>query len=298
MGGVRLLRQSLPLLLGVAAAPGVHAGRAAGAVRVDRGQGRRTRHPARDAGGGPRRGGGPSGPATPHRPQLLRPPLRTRPRPAGLAGTEAEPPGRTRTGRSPAVQTPAADHRIDQPDLQRPARPGTTRRTHPRRRHRPNPGADPGPHRRHLAQRQERPTDQTLTDPLRPLSRTRALGLNHLGRVALVQRPGRVALVQEMGAALVQHRSGPCPPDGQGKPSPSPIPVNSVRKSVRCRQGVIMTRAWRGLIEEYRDRLPVTATTPVITLLEGGTPLLPAYRLSALTGCEVHLKVEGANPTG
>jgi threonine synthase len=59
-----------------------------------------------------------------------------------------------------------------------------------------------------------------------------------------------------------------------------------------------MTRVWRGLIEEYRDRLPVTARTPVITLLEGGTPLLPAQRLSQLTGCEVHLKVEGANPTG
>jgi threonine synthase len=59
-----------------------------------------------------------------------------------------------------------------------------------------------------------------------------------------------------------------------------------------------MTRVWRGLIEEYRDRLPVTAGTPVITLLEGGTPLLPARRLSHLTGCEVHLKVEGANPTG
>jgi threonine synthase len=55
---------------------------------------------------------------------------------------------------------------------------------------------------------------------------------------------------------------------------------------------------WRGLIEEYRDRLPVTAATPVITLLEGGTPLVPAPHLSALTGCDVHLKVEGANPTG
>ncbi|MDX6216298.1 MAG: threonine synthase, partial [Frankiales bacterium] len=55
---------------------------------------------------------------------------------------------------------------------------------------------------------------------------------------------------------------------------------------------------WRGLIEEYRDRLPVTADTPVVTLLEGATPLVPAYHLSALTGCEVHLKVEGANPTG
>ncbi|MCK9875845.1 threonine synthase [Frankia sp. Ag45/Mut15] len=57
-------------------------------------------------------------------------------------------------------------------------------------------------------------------------------------------------------------------------------------------------RPWRGLIEEYRDRLPVDADTPVITLLEGGTPLVPAGYLSELTGCEVHLKVEGANPTG
>ncbi|HEY8478950.1 MAG TPA: threonine synthase [Spirillospora sp.] len=57
-------------------------------------------------------------------------------------------------------------------------------------------------------------------------------------------------------------------------------------------------RVWRGLIEEYRDRLPVTEATPVVTLLEGGTPLVPAGRLSQLTGCEVFLKVEGANPTG
>jgi threonine synthase len=58
------------------------------------------------------------------------------------------------------------------------------------------------------------------------------------------------------------------------------------------------TSPWRGVIEEYRDRLPVTDQTPVVTLLEGGTPLVPAPRLSALTGCEVHLKVEGLNPTG
>ncbi|MEW9547528.1 threonine synthase [Nonomuraea sp. NPDC050783] len=59
-----------------------------------------------------------------------------------------------------------------------------------------------------------------------------------------------------------------------------------------------MSRSWRGLIEEYRERLPVTTKTPVVTLLEGGTPLVPAHRVSALTGCEVYLKVEGANPTG
>ncbi|MEZ0065972.1 threonine synthase [Streptacidiphilus sp. MAP12-20] len=58
------------------------------------------------------------------------------------------------------------------------------------------------------------------------------------------------------------------------------------------------THQWRGLIEEYRDRLPVTTDTPVVTLLEGGTPLVPAQLLSERTGCDVYLKVEGANPTG
>jgi threonine synthase len=57
-------------------------------------------------------------------------------------------------------------------------------------------------------------------------------------------------------------------------------------------------RPWRGVIEEYRASLPVDAGTPVITLGEGGTPLLPAPALSELTGCEVYLKVEGTNPTG
>jgi len=56
--------------------------------------------------------------------------------------------------------------------------------------------------------------------------------------------------------------------------------------------------AWPGVIEAYRPRLPVTHTTPVITLFEGGTPLLPAPGLSRRTDCEVYLKVEGANPTG
>jgi len=55
---------------------------------------------------------------------------------------------------------------------------------------------------------------------------------------------------------------------------------------------------WRGVIEEYRERLPVTADTPVITLLEGGTPLVRSETLSSETGCEVWLKYDGANPTG
>jgi threonine synthase len=59
-----------------------------------------------------------------------------------------------------------------------------------------------------------------------------------------------------------------------------------------------VSRPWRGVIAEYQDRLPVTDATPLVTLQEGGTPLLPAPVLSARTGCTVYLKVEGANPTG
>ena len=58
------------------------------------------------------------------------------------------------------------------------------------------------------------------------------------------------------------------------------------------------THQWRGVIEEYRDRLPVTDATPVVSLCEGGTPLVRANVVSELTGCDVWLKVEGANPTG
>ena len=59
-----------------------------------------------------------------------------------------------------------------------------------------------------------------------------------------------------------------------------------------------MTSGWRGVMEEYREFLPISGRTPVITLLEGGTPLLPAPRLSERVNAEVWLKVEGANPTG
>ena len=51
-----------------------------------------------------------------------------------------------------------------------------------------------------------------------------------------------------------------------------------------------------GVIEQYRDRLPVSEATPVVTLGEGGTPLVRSESLSAETGCEVYLKFEGANP--
>jgi threonine synthase len=56
--------------------------------------------------------------------------------------------------------------------------------------------------------------------------------------------------------------------------------------------------SWPGVIEAYPDRIRTSPGCRVVTLQEGGTPLLPAPTLSAYTGCEVLLKVEGANPTG
>ncbi len=58
------------------------------------------------------------------------------------------------------------------------------------------------------------------------------------------------------------------------------------------------TRRWPGVVAAYRDRMPVEPGWTIVTLGEGGTPLLPAPELSARTGCEVFLKIDGANPTG
>jgi len=55
---------------------------------------------------------------------------------------------------------------------------------------------------------------------------------------------------------------------------------------------------WRGVIDEYRNRLPVSSKTPVVSLREGGTPLVAACVLSEMLDNEIWLKVEGANPTG
>ena len=55
-----------------------------------------------------------------------------------------------------------------------------------------------------------------------------------------------------------------------------------------------------GVIERYRTMLPVSEKTPVITLMEGNTPLLRARNLEQVLGarCEIYLKYEGLNPTG
>jgi len=57
---------------------------------------------------------------------------------------------------------------------------------------------------------------------------------------------------------------------------------------------------WPGLIEAYRDYLPVTEATPVITLLEGNTPLIPVPEIAKKIGrgVKVYVKYDGLNPTG
>jgi len=55
---------------------------------------------------------------------------------------------------------------------------------------------------------------------------------------------------------------------------------------------------WKGLIQEYKEFLPVTENTPALTLNEGNTPLIHLVNISKELGIELYGKIEGANPTG
>jgi threonine synthase len=59
-----------------------------------------------------------------------------------------------------------------------------------------------------------------------------------------------------------------------------------------------MAHVWRGVLREFADRLGVTENSTIVTLGEGGTPLIPAPALSRRTGADVWVKFEGMNPTG
>ncbi|MEC4686523.1 MAG: threonine synthase [Nitrospirota bacterium] len=61
-----------------------------------------------------------------------------------------------------------------------------------------------------------------------------------------------------------------------------------------------MCRRWRGILHTYRKYLSVTEKTPIITLLEGNTPLISAVNLCDRVGLNLKLyfKFDGANPTG
>lgn len=60
------------------------------------------------------------------------------------------------------------------------------------------------------------------------------------------------------------------------------------------------TDTWKGIIHQYREFLPVTSSTPVVTLNEGNTPLLKSNNLTKKLGMdlELYFKFDGANPTG
>lgn len=55
---------------------------------------------------------------------------------------------------------------------------------------------------------------------------------------------------------------------------------------------------WRGLLQQYKEYLPVTEKTPMLTLNEGNTPLLHLPHLSEELGIDLHVKIDGVNPTG
>ncbi len=74
----------------------------------------------------------------------------------------------------------------------------------------------------------------------------------------------------------------------------------SLDTQVKVNPGTNTNRAWPGLIETYRAYLPVTATTPIVTLHEGNTPLIPVPTIAAEIGrgVKVYIKYDGLNPTG
>ncbi len=84
--------------------------------------------------------------------------------------------------------------------------------------------------------------------------------------------------------------------EGGMSPSDSPFPIPHSPLKIT----VSKPAAWRGAIEAYRPLLPVSSATPVVTLLEGNTPLIYSKFLSQRVGegAQVYLKFEGANPTG
>src|SRR5690625_879146 len=73
----------------------------------------------------------------------------------------------------------------------------------------------------------------------------------------------------------------------------------SLLKVVTGLKGEInMDSTWKGLLDAYKDFLPVTEKTPMLTLHEGNTPLIPLEHISKEWGVDIHVKYEGLNPTG
>lgn len=63
-------------------------------------------------------------------------------------------------------------------------------------------------------------------------------------------------------------------------------------------RGQVTMSSWKGLLHEYKEYLPMTDETPMLTLHEGNTPLIRLDHLSKQYNVDLYVKVEGANPTG
>lgn len=74
----------------------------------------------------------------------------------------------------------------------------------------------------------------------------------------------------------------------------------SVSDSSTLTGGIYTSLNWPGLVEAYRPYLPVSDSTPVVTLLEGNTPLIPVPTIAKIIGrgVKVLVKYDGLNPTG
>lgn len=80
----------------------------------------------------------------------------------------------------------------------------------------------------------------------------------------------------------------------------TPVTLSLSARNLQNPQTTSRETDWRGVIHAYRPYLPVSDTTPVVTLLEGNTPLIPVPSIAAEIGkqVEVFVKYDGLNPTG
>jgi threonine synthase len=93
---------------------------------------------------------------------------------------------------------------------------------------------------------------------------------------------------------------GECKSSGHWGSATSLMKNDSKNQSTVEFEGRSPSKLWKGIIEEYREFFNVTDRTPVISLLEGNTPLIKAVNLPEKLNIDldIYLKFDGANPTG
>jgi threonine synthase len=102
------------------------------------------------------------------------------------------------------------------------------------------------------------------------------------------------SIVERWGSAIFNEQDSPIiSSTGQSH-------IMSLDTQIEVNSGITTHRGWPGLIETYRAYLPVTETTPIVTLHEGNTPLIPVPTIAAEIGrgVKVYVKYDGLNPTG